>query len=668
MSGSNTQTIRNFLVRLGFQVNTNQQQQFTSAMRSATMQGVMLADTLEAAARKVLDFARSVAEGMEQMYYASQRTGATVQNLKAFDFAMGQIGLSAGDFTKTLDQLQEKINASPGMRGLVNQFIGVENATKSLDEQVVLLIEHFAAMYNSGDASQRAIAIAQAGFLGISQRELAQMANNLSTFISESDKAREIWKKFGLESEGRQKGTSEKSRDFMNMMRTTSFYLETAMTKIGDLLYDRLNPQMAKFNNWLIGHTPEIANAIEQIFTALTQVGIAIGSIVDALGGWGNATKTLLALWTLEKFSGLIRLLLTILGLMSPIVAAISVMAAAGLLIGAEVVSEQALRKKMKEEGYEEIENPNGPGWKGDYRKWYRDPKTGKVVSADEAHASHPGLSLPDKVEAAAGQIAGALANAATLTAPSGDGGGGGDNSGGTGASGAGGGGGGGGGGAANDNAKFEHDSWMQMSKGQRAEALITRLMNEEGYTRAQAVGIVSGLMHESSLVPGIHEVGQPYDVGGMGWSQSTADRRDARAEFFKSIGARTDDPEAEYKWLLKELNSPQWADMRTRLRSVQGQGRSAQVTAATIFHGFEAGSPYGMPQTLPGHQRFATEYVPPPGASNTAGGGSTVNLNQQTHITVQGANNPQATADAVAGRQGDVNTNLARTMRGAVR
>lgn len=57
-----------------------------------------------------------------------------------------------------------------------------------------------------------------------------------------------------------------------------------------------------------------------------------------------------------------------------------------------------------------------------------------------------------------------------------------------------------------------------------------------------------------------------------------------------------------------------------------------------------------------------------PAPATQAALAGGAQTLNQKTTITVQGAGNPQATARAVAGAQNRVNADMARNMRGAVK
>src|SRR5262252_7999954 len=169
-----TSTIANFLVKLGFQVNNTQQQQFTSAMRNATAQGVLLADSMEAAARAIINFGRSVATGLEDLYYASQRTGIAVGALKNMSYAMTTIGGSANSMQQALESLAASINKTPGYNALINAFLGGQGRGESLEKRMDLLLTKWKAMWDQG-GWMRSQAIQQAEALQMDQRILTQV-------------------------------------------------------------------------------------------------------------------------------------------------------------------------------------------------------------------------------------------------------------------------------------------------------------------------------------------------------------------------------------------------------------------------------------------------------------------------------------------------------------
>lgn len=78
-------------------------------------------------------------------------------------------------------------------------------------------------------------------------------------------------------------------------------------------------------------------------------------------------------------------------------------------------------------------------------------------------------------------------------------------------------------------------------------------------------------------------------------------------------------------------------------------------------------GSENAAKTTAPTANGAAPALAPNPQAQAAMAGGGQ-NVNQQTQIVVQGSGDPQATARAVAGQQGRVNADMARNMRGAAR
>jgi hypothetical protein len=91
----------------------------------------------------------------------------------------------------------------------------------------------------------------------------------------------------------------------------------------------------------------------------------------------------------------------------------------------------------------------------------------------------------------------------------------------------------------------------------QRGGWVVRALMRDLDLTIEQAGGIVGNLGFESAGFTKLHEVGQPDGVGGYGWGQWTADRRElffdwCMAHGFPAPGWQKD--EANYGFLLYEL------------------------------------------------------------------------------------------------------------------
>lgn len=92
----------------------------------------------------------------------------------------------------------------------------------------------------------------------------------------------------------------------------------------------------------------------------------------------------------------------------------------------------------------------------------------------------------------------------------------------------------------------------------ENAPALMKRVMEDFSLTKEQAAGIVGNLAHESAgLKAGVQEK-NPLGGGrgGLGWAQWTGPRRKEFEAYLKETGQQATDPEANYGFLKKELQS----------------------------------------------------------------------------------------------------------------
>lgn len=105
-----------------------------------------------------------------------------------------------------------------------------------------------------------------------------------------------------------------------------------------------------------------------------------------------------------------------------------------------------------------------------------------------------------------------------------------------------------------------EHKKTGKLQGGsfsQQSPIVMNRLMKDFNLTKEQAAGIVGNLGHESSgLQAGIQEKRPISGRGGLGWAQWTGPRRVAFERFLEETGQSANDPEANYAFLRKELQT----------------------------------------------------------------------------------------------------------------
>ena len=120
---ANSEVIKSFLVSLGFKKDESALKQFVANIEAATKTVLALGVAVEAAAVSVAIGVTRFANNLEQLYFASQRVGASALNLKALDRAAQDFGASAGEALQSVEGLARYLRNNPGGEGFLNAFL-----------------------------------------------------------------------------------------------------------------------------------------------------------------------------------------------------------------------------------------------------------------------------------------------------------------------------------------------------------------------------------------------------------------------------------------------------------------------------------------------------------------------------------------------------------------
>ncbi|CAK8736433.1 hypothetical protein SODG_000146 [Sodalis praecaptivus] len=105
---ANVDTIRDFLVSLGFQVDESGMRKFERVLTGVTTNVLKLGVAVEGAALSVLGFTTQIAAGLDKVYWASQRTGSSAEAAQG-----------------ALESLARFMRNNPGAEGFLNR-LGVQ--------------------------------------------------------------------------------------------------------------------------------------------------------------------------------------------------------------------------------------------------------------------------------------------------------------------------------------------------------------------------------------------------------------------------------------------------------------------------------------------------------------------------------------------------------------
>ncbi|EMZ82975.1 hypothetical protein [Escherichia coli] len=291
----NAETIKDFLVSLGFSVDDAGAKKFGSVLAGTTANVIKMGLAVEGAALSVVAFTAKIASGLDNLYWASLRTGATVQGIQSIGYAVSQVGGSVDAARSSLESLSRFIRNNPGAEGFLNR-LGVQTRDASGNMRDMAAIFTGVGQKLSGMPYYRANQYAQ--MLGIDENTLMAMRRGVGQFSAQYS---EMVKAIGFNADQ----AALSSNRFMTSLKSLGEMAGMARDKIGSNLADGLAGQIDNLRKKIIENFPKIEVTITKVIKGILWLGEIVGRvafrIVDGVGDiiewWGKLdaeTKTLI--------------------------------------------------------------------------------------------------------------------------------------------------------------------------------------------------------------------------------------------------------------------------------------------------------------------------------------------------------------------------------------
>jgi hypothetical protein len=174
---SDASVIREFLVTLGYRVDGTEK--FVNSVERATKIAEQLGAALEAVAAAVTAAVTTVSEKFESLYYASQRVRSSVANIRAFDYAVSQLGGTAAGARASLEGFGDFLRMNPGGEGLLHG-LGVQ--TRDVHGNLRQTTDLLAEFGQKAKAMPYYQARAYASMMGIDPRTLDALMRGTAGF------------------------------------------------------------------------------------------------------------------------------------------------------------------------------------------------------------------------------------------------------------------------------------------------------------------------------------------------------------------------------------------------------------------------------------------------------------------------------------------------------
>lgn len=266
----NAETIKDFLISLGFDIDEAGGRKFESVVSGVTMNAIKMGAAVEAAALTVVGFTTKIASSLDRLYWQSQRTGATANNIRAIGYAFSQAGGSVEGFNGTLDNLARFLRSTPGAEGFLrNLGIQTRDAAGNLRDtaQLVTLVGDKLAKMPYYRANQ------YAQILGIDESTLLAMRRGVKGFTSDYQS---MLQATGFDSQK----AAEQSNKFMTQMRGLANLFGIMRDKIGGNLAGGLAGNLESFRKNILLNFPKIEGTITAVLKKVLSLADSIMTLV----------------------------------------------------------------------------------------------------------------------------------------------------------------------------------------------------------------------------------------------------------------------------------------------------------------------------------------------------------------------------------------------------
>lgn len=260
-------TIKDFLVSLGFDIDEAGANKFEAVLKGVTANVLKLGTVVEGAALSIYGFTTQIANGIDNLYWASQRTGASVAGIKALGYAASQTGGSAEAAKSSLESLSRFMRNNPGAEGFLNR-LGIQTRDAQGNMRDTAAVFTSVGQQLSKMPYYRANQYAQ--MLGIDENTLMAMRRGLGSFNADYQS---MLQKTGFNAER----AAEQSNQFMTSMRGLTGLFGILRDKIGSNLAGGLSGDIDNLRKNLLDNFPKIEGTLTKTIKGILWLADAFG-------------------------------------------------------------------------------------------------------------------------------------------------------------------------------------------------------------------------------------------------------------------------------------------------------------------------------------------------------------------------------------------------------
>ncbi|MBZ9939134.1 phage tail-type lysozyme domain-containing protein [Mesorhizobium sp. BR1-1-16] len=269
--------IDSYLIALGFKVDAQSQARFKDTVDGAFKAAAGLAAAWAAAETAIAAAVVKVASSLDSMYFAAQRANTSVANVKAYTYALSQLGVSASAAGSTIEGIARAIRTNPGNESLLHALgVQTRDANGGLRDTVDIMVD----LDKQLSKKPQYVGTQYAAALGLDEGTFNALRGKWGAIQKEMDDYRQKAAAMGVDPN---KAAAE-ANQLMTQVRSFQATIDLLVLRIAQDLGPTILKYVKDFGDWITAHQAEIVKFVGELSKALADIATTLADMAKAAG------------------------------------------------------------------------------------------------------------------------------------------------------------------------------------------------------------------------------------------------------------------------------------------------------------------------------------------------------------------------------------------------
>lgn len=267
--------IKEYLLALGWKIDKASEQRFNNAVGTTTKTVAALGASLTAAATAIYATVIKIASGLDEIYFSAQRSNTSVSNVRAYAYALSQLGVAGNAAQATIEGIAKAIRTNPGNESLLRSLgVQTRDANGGLRDTIDIIVD----LDKQLSKKPQYIASQYAAALGIDEGTF----NAIRGQAEQIQKSRAEHQKLAGQMGVNPDKAAKDANALMTTVRQFQAQVDLLVLKIVQDLGPALMGYITDFSRWVTDHREEIVQFVNDVVKAFVEMVQGIKDAVEA--------------------------------------------------------------------------------------------------------------------------------------------------------------------------------------------------------------------------------------------------------------------------------------------------------------------------------------------------------------------------------------------------